>query len=218
MIEKVQLKGGISEPSSGIPLKWRDMRSEFGYKLLGDTSLDSKRKEDGTIQKALTLSILRFEFLLARSDFITFLVDMCLVLIGATCFYYANRSFSSLRYLVFIASAGWSCTNILQHHQLLLSDIDKEKEPEGKPSNPLSALGEVLHAIVEKSPPSAGMLINIAMGIMLIFFAATSYLFHGLEGEYEVFFVFTVFFMVLICFMVNYFMIRLRKRIEFNHE
>lgn len=176
----------------------------------------------GMIQKVLTLSILRssksFKFLLARSDFITFLVDACLVLIGATCFYYANRSFSSLHYLVFIASAGWSCTNILQHHQLLLNDIDKEKEPEGKPSNPLSALGEVLHAIVEKSPPSAGILINIAMGIMLIFFAATSYLFHGLEGKYGVFFVFTVFFMVLICLMVNYFIIRLRKGIELNHE
>ena len=31
MIEKVQLKGGICEPSSDITLNWRDMRSEFGY-------------------------------------------------------------------------------------------------------------------------------------------------------------------------------------------
>ena len=36
MIEKFQLKGGISEPSSNIPPNWRDMRSEFGYKLLGE--------------------------------------------------------------------------------------------------------------------------------------------------------------------------------------
>ena len=35
MSEKVQLKGGICEPSSDIPLNWSDMRSEFGYKLLG---------------------------------------------------------------------------------------------------------------------------------------------------------------------------------------
>ena len=34
MSEKLQLKGGISEPCSNIPLNWRDMRSEFGYKLL----------------------------------------------------------------------------------------------------------------------------------------------------------------------------------------
>ena len=34
MIEKFQLKGGISEPNSDIPPNWRDMRSEFGYKLL----------------------------------------------------------------------------------------------------------------------------------------------------------------------------------------
>ena len=34
MIEKVQLKGGICEPSSDIPLNWRDMRSEFGYTTL----------------------------------------------------------------------------------------------------------------------------------------------------------------------------------------
>jgi len=36
MIEKVQLNGGICEPSSDIPPNWRDMRSEFGYKLLGE--------------------------------------------------------------------------------------------------------------------------------------------------------------------------------------
>ncbi|MCK4735444.1 MAG: hypothetical protein KAT65_23525 [Methanophagales archaeon] len=34
MIGKFQLKGGISEPSSDITPNWRDMRSEFGYKLL----------------------------------------------------------------------------------------------------------------------------------------------------------------------------------------
>ena len=31
MIEKLQLKGGVSEPSSDIPLNWRDMQIEFGY-------------------------------------------------------------------------------------------------------------------------------------------------------------------------------------------
>jgi len=31
MIEKFQLKVGISEASSDIPPNWRDMRSEFGY-------------------------------------------------------------------------------------------------------------------------------------------------------------------------------------------
>ena len=41
MIEKLQLKGGISEPSSDIPPNWRDVRSEFGYKLLGDMILNS---------------------------------------------------------------------------------------------------------------------------------------------------------------------------------
>ena len=44
MIEKVQLKGGISEPSSGISLKWRDMRSEFGYKLLSEIAKGSDKK------------------------------------------------------------------------------------------------------------------------------------------------------------------------------
>ena len=34
MSEKFQLKVGISEPSSDILPKWRDMRSEFGYKSL----------------------------------------------------------------------------------------------------------------------------------------------------------------------------------------
>jgi hypothetical protein len=34
MIEKIQLKGGICEPSSDITLNWRDMRSEFGYTTL----------------------------------------------------------------------------------------------------------------------------------------------------------------------------------------
>ncbi len=34
MIEKVQLKGGISEAGSGITLNWGDMQSELGYKLL----------------------------------------------------------------------------------------------------------------------------------------------------------------------------------------
>ena len=43
MIEKVQLKGGISEPSSDIPPNWRDMRSEFGYKLLSAISALSKK-------------------------------------------------------------------------------------------------------------------------------------------------------------------------------
>jgi len=38
MIEKLQLKvkGGVIEPSSDIPLNWRDMQIEFGYKLLYD--------------------------------------------------------------------------------------------------------------------------------------------------------------------------------------
>lgn len=36
MSEKFQLKGGLKEPSSDISLNWRDMRSEFGYKLLDD--------------------------------------------------------------------------------------------------------------------------------------------------------------------------------------
>jgi hypothetical protein len=36
MIENVQLKGGICEPSSDITLNWRDMRSEFGYTTLGE--------------------------------------------------------------------------------------------------------------------------------------------------------------------------------------
>ena len=39
MSEKFQLKGGIKEPSLDIPLNWRDMRSEFEYKLLGDILL-----------------------------------------------------------------------------------------------------------------------------------------------------------------------------------
>jgi hypothetical protein len=34
MSEKFQLKGCISEVSSDIPPNWRDMRSEFGYKLV----------------------------------------------------------------------------------------------------------------------------------------------------------------------------------------
>ena len=34
MSEKFQLKGGISEPSLDILSQWRDMRSEFGSKLL----------------------------------------------------------------------------------------------------------------------------------------------------------------------------------------
>ena len=34
MSEKFQLKEGISEPSLDIPLNWRDMQREFGYKLL----------------------------------------------------------------------------------------------------------------------------------------------------------------------------------------
>jgi hypothetical protein len=36
MSGKFQLKGGIYEPSSDIPLNWRDMRNEFRYKLLYD--------------------------------------------------------------------------------------------------------------------------------------------------------------------------------------
>ena len=35
MSEKFQLKGCIHEPSLDVPPNWRDMRSEFGYKLLG---------------------------------------------------------------------------------------------------------------------------------------------------------------------------------------
>jgi len=34
MSEKLQLKGGISEPGLDIPLNWRDMRSKFGYTTL----------------------------------------------------------------------------------------------------------------------------------------------------------------------------------------
>ena len=34
MSEKFKLKGGISEPSSDIPLNWRYMRSKFGYTTL----------------------------------------------------------------------------------------------------------------------------------------------------------------------------------------
>ena len=41
MSGKFQLKGGISEPSSDIPLNWRDMRSEFGYKLLYEINLSN---------------------------------------------------------------------------------------------------------------------------------------------------------------------------------
>ena len=41
MSGKFKLKGGISELSSDIPLNWRDMRSEFGYNLLGDMILNS---------------------------------------------------------------------------------------------------------------------------------------------------------------------------------
>ena len=33
---EVSVEGGISEPSSDILLNWRDMRSEFGYTMLGD--------------------------------------------------------------------------------------------------------------------------------------------------------------------------------------
>jgi hypothetical protein len=36
MSKKVQLKGGICESSSDIPLNGRDMRSEFGYTPLYD--------------------------------------------------------------------------------------------------------------------------------------------------------------------------------------
>lgn len=39
MTEKFRLKGGIKEPSLDIPLNWRDMRSKFEYKLLGDILL-----------------------------------------------------------------------------------------------------------------------------------------------------------------------------------
>ena len=39
MIEKFQLKGCICKADSGIPLNWRDMRSKFEYKLLGDILL-----------------------------------------------------------------------------------------------------------------------------------------------------------------------------------
>ena len=68
-------------------------------------------------------------------------------------------------------------------------------------------MGEVLLAIVKKSSRDAPILINIVMSAMLIFFAATSYLFHGLEGMPKVVFVFVVFFMVLICLMFNYFIV-----------
>lgn len=43
MIEKYQLKRGIYEPSSDISLNWREMRSEFGYKLLGEIALHLRR-------------------------------------------------------------------------------------------------------------------------------------------------------------------------------
>lgn len=39
MSGKFQLKGGIYGPCSDIPPNWRDMQSEFGYKLLGDILL-----------------------------------------------------------------------------------------------------------------------------------------------------------------------------------
>lgn len=31
---KVQLKGGLCEPSSDVPIDWIDMRSRFGYTTL----------------------------------------------------------------------------------------------------------------------------------------------------------------------------------------
>lgn len=36
MTGKFQPKGGIYEPSSDISLNWSNMRSVFGYKLLGE--------------------------------------------------------------------------------------------------------------------------------------------------------------------------------------
>ncbi|NQE44888.1 hypothetical protein C5S31_02535 [ANME-1 cluster archaeon GoMg2] len=42
---KFQLKGGICKPCLDIPPNWKDMRSEFGYKLL--YAIVSKRRKTG---------------------------------------------------------------------------------------------------------------------------------------------------------------------------
>lgn len=44
MSRKFQPQGGIYEPSSDIPLNWRDMRSVLGYKLLGEITDCEKSK------------------------------------------------------------------------------------------------------------------------------------------------------------------------------